>query len=243
MIQIHRRKHTPIYVQIGDAIRQQIEHGTLKVGDILSSERELSEQLNISRMTVRAALDKLVQDGLLIRQRGRGTIVAAAKITRSASAFVSFTEDMQARGFQVYSQVLTFRSESASPSTAAQLGLGTGAKVIFLHRVRLTDGEPLAVERVYLPFSRFGALLGMDLSAYSLYTMLEQKFDCYPTVADETVEAVMLTASDADVLHVDHGSPALLARRITRDRDGMPIEAVETLYRADRYRMIFTRTR
>src|SRR4028119_697559 len=103
MIQIHRRKHTPIYVQIGDAIRQQIEHGTLKVGDILSSERELSEQLNISRMTVRAALDKLVQDGLLIRQRGRGTIVAAAKITRSASAFVSFTEDMQARGFQVHS--------------------------------------------------------------------------------------------------------------------------------------------
>ena len=243
MIQIHRRKHTPIYVQIGDAIRQQIEFGVLKVGDVLSSERELCEQLNVSRMTVRAALDKLVQDGLLIRQHGRGTIVAAAKITRSASAFVSFTEDMQARGFQVRSQVLAFRAESAAPATAAQLGLETGGKVIFLHRVRFTDDEPLAVERVYLPFGRFNALLNNDMAARSLYTVLEQEFDCYPTVADETVEAVILTANDADVLQVAHGSPALLARRITRDRDSMPIEAVETLYRADRYRMIFTRTR
>ena len=97
MLHIRRNNHTPLFVQIGDGIRQQIVQGTLKVGDVLPSEREYAEQLRVSRMTVRAAQDVLVHEGLLVRQHGRGTIVAATKINRSTSAFMSFSEDMHAR--------------------------------------------------------------------------------------------------------------------------------------------------
>jgi GntR family transcriptional regulator len=243
MMHIRHRDNTPIFVQISDAIRQQIAQGVLKVGDVLPGERHYAEQLHVSRMTVRAAQDILVREGLLVRQHGRGTIVAAAKLNRSASAFMSFTEDMQARGLAASSQVLAFREEGADVPTAAQLGLPPGAPVVYLERVRLVDGAPLALERVYLPGERFGALLGKNMAEHSLYAVLEHEFNCSPTVADETVEATLLSAADARLLHVTRHSPALLASRITRDAQGVPIESVQTLYRADRYRMVFTRTR
>jgi GntR family transcriptional regulator len=243
MMHIRRNDHTPIFVQISDAIRRQIEQGTLKVGDLLPSEREYAEQLRVSRMTVRAAQDILVHEGLVVRQHGRGTIVAATKINRSTSAFMSFTEDMHTRGLRASSRVLTFHARAANLAVTAQLALSADAQVIFLERVRLADEEPLALERVYLPFDRFAPLLGRNMAEHSLYTVLEAEFQCSPTVADETVEATTLTASDAQMLSVARHSPALLSSRITRDQDGVPIESVQTLYRADRYRMVFTRTR
>jgi GntR family transcriptional regulator len=242
-MQISRQDYTPIFVQISEAIRQQIERGELKLGDTLRSEREYAEQLGVSRMTVRAALDRLVNEGLLTRQHGRGTIVSANKINRSALGFMSFTEDMQARGLHASSQVLKFTSEVADSAIAAQLDLSAGARVIFLERVRLADGEPLALERVYLPFDLFPGLLEKNLAEQSLYAVLERDYDCRPSLADETVEAVLLNATDARVLGVARNSPALLARRVTRDDRGTAIETVHTLYRADRYRMVFTRKR
>jgi GntR family transcriptional regulator len=115
--------------------------------------------------------------------------------------------------------------------------------VVFVERVRLADGEPMAIERVYLPHDRFGGLLGQDLAQHSLYDLLEREFDCRPSLADESVEAVLLNAGDARLLGVPRNSPALLARRLTRDERGAPIESVHTLYRGDRYRMVFTRKR
>lgn len=243
MMDIHRDDHTPIFVQIGAAIRQHIEQGTLKVGDVLPSEREYAAHLQVSRMTVRAAQDVLVHEGLLVRRHGRGTVVAATKINRSTSAFMSFTEDMHARGLHASSRVLRFYAQGASVATAAQLALPANVQVIFLERVRLADEQPLALERVYLPFDRFAPLLTKNMAEHSLYTVLEQEFNCSPTAADETVEAITLNTNDAHVLGVPRHSPALLASRITRDGDDVPIESVHTLYRADRYRMIFTRTR
>jgi GntR family transcriptional regulator len=96
---------------------------------------------------------------------------------------------------------------------------------------------------VYLPFERFAPLLTKNMAEHSLYTVLKHEFQCAPTVADETVEATTLNTHDAHVLGVARHSPALLASRITWDEDGVPVESVQTLYRADRYRMVFTRMR
>lgn len=238
-----RRNHTPIFIQISDTLRQQIERGELKVGDTLPSEREYAEQLKVSRMTVRSALDKLVNEGLLLRQHGRGTVVASSKINRSALGFMSFSEDMRTRGLQPSSRVLRCASEVADSAVAAQLDLSVGARVIVLERVRMADDEPLALERVELPFDRFGGLLHKDLATRSLYAVLEEDFGCVPSFADETVEAVLLNPAQAKLLSVPRHSPALLARRITRDDRSAPVESVHTLYRADRYRMVLTRRR
>jgi GntR family transcriptional regulator len=136
-------------------------------------------------------------------------------------------------------------AEVAEASIAAQLGLTAGERVIYVERLRFASDEPVALERVYLPFERFGGLLHKEkeLAGRSLYEIMEEEFDSRPTFADETVEAVTLSPADARLFGVPRNSPALLAQRVTRDERGLPIETVQTLYRADRYRMSFVRKR
>lgn len=243
-MEISRTSQKPIFSQIGDTLRQQIKLGELMPGDPIPSERELAEQLKVSRMTVRAAMDKLVQEGLLLREHGRKTIVADTKLNRDAG-FTSFSEDMRARGLNPQSKVRELRAEMAEASIAAQLGLIAGERVIYLERLRLANQEPVAIERVYLPYERFAGLVNKakQLTRDSLYKILEQEFNCRPTFANETVEAVLLTPADAKLFGLGSCAPALLAQRVTRDENGEPIETVQTLYRADRYRMSFFRKR
>lgn len=243
MIQINRRSDRPIYKQIYDGFSQLIERGELKAGDLVPSERELCEQLKISRMTVRAAMDELVRDGLLIRKHGSGTVVSATKITKNALGFMSFSEDMHSRDMNPSSKVLTFTQMLADDLVASQLGIPSQSKIIYFERVRLANDEPMALEKGYLPYDRFPGILDYDLTARSLYNLLENEYDCYPVVAEEIIEAVILNEKEARLLGISRGSPALLAKRITRDTKGNIIETVQTLYRADRYRMFFIRRR
>jgi len=244
-LRIERRSETPLFKQIAAQLRRQIEQGNLRLGDIMPGERELADALKVSRMTLRAAIDELVDEGLLVRQRGRGTIVAHVRIHKQAQVigFMSFTEEMRARGLQPSSRVLEFKSEIADAAVSAQLNLPLGAQVILLKRVRLANGEPMALERCYLPYERFSALLQSDLSKRSLYDILEKEFDTRPTLCQETVEAIALDAPEARDLDTKRGAPALLVTRVTRDARDRLIEAEQTLYRSDRYRMVFMRER
>ncbi len=244
-MQLNRRADIPIFKQIAARLREQIEKGELRFGDVIPGERELAESLNVSRMTLRAAIDELVDEGLLIRQRGRGTLVSHVRINKQAqvSGFMSFSEEMRARGLEPSSRILAFKSEVADAAVAAQLDLPLGGQVIVLKRVRLANGDPMALERCYVPYERFSRLLNFDLSKRSLYDILEREFDTRPTMCQETVEAVALDAPEARDLRVKRGEPALLVTRVTRDARGSLIEAEQTLYRSDRYRMVFLRQR
>ncbi len=244
-MRVNRRAHTPIFKQIAEQLRGQIEQGELRFGDVIPGERELADALNVSRMTLRAAVDELVNDGLLVRQRGRGTVVSNLRIHKQAQVvgFMSFSEEMRARGLEPSSRILAFKSEIANAAVAAQLDLPLGAQVILLKRIRLANGEPMALENCYVPYERFSRLLKFDLAARSLYDILETEFDTRPTLCEETVEAVALDTADARDLQVKRGEPALLVTRVTRDARGALIEAEQTLYRADRYRMVFLRQR
>ena len=228
--------------QIRDGLRRRIESGELQPDTAIPSERELAATLGVSRMTVRAALDDLVDDGLLVRHQGRKSIVAAPKISHSV-AFMSFSDEMRARGWAPRSEVRQFTAAVADVAVAAQLNLAVGAKVIYLERLRFADDEPLAFERVYLPFERFQRLLSMDLVQNSLYELLEKEFDTRPVYATESVEAVLLTVAEAELFCLPEGMPALLTRRVTFDDAETAIEAATTLYRGDRYRMVLARQR
>jgi GntR family transcriptional regulator len=244
-LRVNRRGDTPIFKQIAAQLRRQIEQGKLRLGDVIPGEREFADSLNVSRMTLRAAIDELVGEGLLLRQRGRGTVVAHVRINKQAQVlgFMSFSEEMRARGLIPSSRILEFKSEIADAAVSAQLDLSLGAQVIFLKRVRLANGEPMALERCYLPYERFRKLLEFDLSAYSLYDILEREFETRPALCQETVEAIALDAPEARELGSKRGVPALLVTRVTRDTRGNLIEAEQTLYRSDRYRMVFARER
>lgn len=244
-LRINRRAPIPIFKQIANQLRHRIEQGKLHLGDVIPGERELADSLNVSRMTLRAAVDELVNDGLLLRQRGRGTIVAHVRINKQAQVlgFMSFSEEMRARGLVPSSRILEFKSEIADAAVSAQLDLQLGAQVILLKRVRLANGEPMALERCYLPYERFSRLLQFDLSMRSLYDILEHEFETRPALCQETVEAIALDAPEARDLDCKRGAPALLVTRVTRDARDTLIEAETTLYRSDRYRMVFMRER
>jgi GntR family transcriptional regulator len=229
-------------IQISDALRRQIESGALPAQSSIPSERELAQQMGVSRMTVRAAIEDLVDEGLLIRRQGRKTIVADEKINRAAG-FTSFSEEMRLRGWEPKSVVRQVATQLADVGTAAQLNLPVGARVILLERLRFADDEPLAHEIVYLPHSRFPDLLAADWHHSSLYELLESRYGVRPVYAEESVEAVLMTAQEAQLFGLEPGAPALLTRRITRDEADTVVEAATTLYRGDRYRMVLARRR
>jgi GntR family transcriptional regulator len=231
-----------IRLQISDALRRRIESGELPAQSAIPSERELAQQLGVSRMTVRAAIDNLVDEGLLIRRQGRKTIVADEKINRAAG-FTSFSEEMRLRGWQPHSQVRQATTILADVAIAAQLNVPVGARVILVERLRFADDEPLAHEFVHLSHSRFPGLLAMDLANASLYDLLESNFGVRPVYAEESVEAVLMSLQEAELFRLEPGAPSLLTRRITRDEDDNIIEAATTLYRGDRYRMVLARRR
>lgn len=235
----------PVFKQIAGHLRAQIAAGQLRHGEAIPPERELSVSLSVSRMTLRAAIDELVRDGLLVRQRRRGTVVAGVRVRKSATieGFMSFSEEMRLRGLTPSSRVLAFRDEIADPSVAAQLELPIGAHVIDLVRVRLANGEPMALERCHLPYDRFCRILQFDLSRESLYDLLSREFGTRPSACEETVEATQLERADAEALGVQPADPALMVRRVTRDERGSVIEVERTIFRADRYRMVFFRCR
>jgi GntR family transcriptional regulator len=245
-MQINPKAPKPIFKQISDAIRRDIASEVLKHDDAVPSERYYAETLGVSRMTVRAAINELVQEGLLVRSPGRATMVARVangKINKNAVRFMSFSEDMKARGMKASSRLLSCKEEVADAAVAAQLGLTTGARVIVIERVRLANNEPMALESAYLPHQRFAGLTQFDLNQHSLYDLMEQKFGARPKLADETIEAVALSNAEAKLLGVRPASPALLARRVTRDTEGKVIEVAKAIYRGDRYRMVFVRER
>ncbi|MDJ0752076.1 MAG: GntR family transcriptional regulator [Ardenticatenaceae bacterium] len=240
---LNRTHHKPLYLQIYDLIRDQINTGQLRAGDTIPSEREYADLFEVSRMTVRAAVNKLVQDGLLLRNQGKATVVASTTIQKSARGFKSFTEDMQSLGIVPSSRVLKMHSEMSSASVASQLNLKIGARVICLERLRLADEEPIALERCYLPHDTFPELLEHDLTQHSLYKTLEDRYGVRPVLAEETIEAVIVNQEEAELLQIEKGSPALLIRRLTKDARQQVIETVTTLYRADRYRVVLVRSR
>ncbi|MFO7633112.1 MAG: GntR family transcriptional regulator [Caldilinea sp.] len=228
--------------QIADQLRKRIETGDLKADSTLPPERVLAESLGVSRMTVRVAIDQLADEGLLVRRPNRRTLVAGDKISRSAS-FMSFSEEMRTRGWRPHSVIRQVTATVADVSVAAQLNLEVGAKVIYLERLRFADDEPLALERVYLPYVRFASLLGRDLTSQSLYAVMEEELGVRPSISEESVEAVLLSTEEAGIFGIAGGVPALLTRRITRDDKGQVIEAATSLYRGDRYRMALVRRR
>jgi len=229
------RKHPlPLYYQLMQELRQRIEGGTWKPGDLIPSERELSETYGISRMTVRQALTELVNDGLLRRDQGRGTFVAKAKIRKQLSRLTSFTEDMRARGRQPRAQVLRAEMVPARPKVANMLQIDVEQQVALVERLRSADDEPVGIECSHLSFKGCEAILREDLSG-SLYRLLGELFGLAPTRAQEEIEAGPCGSREAQILGIQHNEPVLVIRRRTLDQDQHPFEYVESVYRGDNY--------
>jgi GntR family transcriptional regulator len=219
----------PRYYEIEQALRARIDD--LDPHERLPSDTQLCAEFGVSRMTARNAVQRLVQEGLVYRVPGRGTFVAEDSAPRTASHVLSFTEEMRRRG-RVPSSLLVERERRAATAEEKQR-LGA-EEVAVLRRVRLADGEPVALESAVFPAERVAPLLDADLESGSLHAQLVAA-GIVPTAGRGALSAEPAGAADARVLGIDRGQPLLVERRLILDQDGEPLELTETRYVGGRY--------
>ena len=233
MLEIDKQSPLPIYYQIEAYLKQQIDNGTLKPGDVLPSEREFSEQFNVSRMTVRQAIMNLVNSGYLNRQKGRGTFVASQKIAMTLSGLTSFSEEIKHRGMRPYSRLLSFEKVPASERVAQQLRVPNQTPVYEMKRLRLADDIVLALETAYVPVALLPDLTEADVTG-SIYEYAEQS-GLRLKNATQTLEARSASPEEAELLTISPNAPVLLIDQRTYLEEGDMFEYSRSLFRGDSY--------
>jgi GntR family transcriptional regulator len=230
-----RRGRVPKYYRLKQHLLEMT--GALPPGSALPPERDLSARFGTSRTTVRQALQELVIEGRLQRFQGRGTFVAEPKAVL-ALQLTSYTEDMLARGLKPASRLLELGYVKADRELSVRLEITAGARVLRIERLRMADGEPMAIERSHLAARKFPRLREHLASGESLYAVLAERYDVHLAEAEETIETVLAEPPSASILAVDVGSPLLRLSRHSFDADGRPIEYVRSLYRGDRFKFV-----
>jgi GntR family transcriptional regulator len=223
----------PKYQSVHDALVQVIEG--LPTGSAMPTERELCQKYGVSRSTVRQALGQLEVEQRIYRRQGKGTFVAMAKIEQRLE-LMSHTEGMRARGISPSSKLIDVRRIPAGIDVGEMLGLEPEAEVLRIERLRLADGDPIAIEVLFLNAIRFDGITAALSDSASLYQLLSSNYGVELASAEETIEAVVAERREAGLLRCQPGMPLLMLSRRTLDTSGQPTEFVRSLYRGDRYR-------
>jgi GntR family transcriptional regulator len=220
-------------------IRQEVVQliQRLGVGEAIPSERRLSTQLGVSRLTLRAALDELVREGYLVRRHGSGTYVGEPKIAQQLT-LTSFSEDMRRRGMIPDSRTIGLERIHAGPRIARALNISPDAYVFRIRRLRLADGLTMAIETLHVPAGLVPGLTTVQLEHASFYELLAQRYDVVIASGLQTIEPTVTNEEESSLLGVPLHSPAFLFERTSRTEDGETVEFVRSIYRGDRYRLI-----
>lgn len=220
----------PLYQQLQRNLRDAIERRALSPDDALPSERDLAEELQVSRITVRKALDGLVEEGVLVRKHGSGTFVSA-RVEKNFSKLTSFSEDMRARGRNPSSEWLRRTEGTVTPEEALTLGLSPGTPVYRFSRIRIADEVPMSIEYATVLAS---CLPSMKSVQNSLYEALEQHGN-RPVRALQRLRAVLLNGEQAKLLKAKVNDAGLLVERLGFLKDGRAVEFSQSYYRGDVY--------
>jgi GntR family transcriptional regulator len=231
-ISVDRASPVPLYFQVARQLETAIESGALTAGTRLENEVQLSQRLGVSRPTVRAAFGYLVSKGLVVRRRGAGTLVAERPITRDLK-LTSLHDDLAAAGRAPATRVLRNELGHADRTVARALALPERALVLCLERIRLADGEPVALMRNFLPPGLVHLSTPM-LAEHGLYELLRAA-GIRPASATQRISARNATAAEARLLGETKGTALLTMERIARDETGRAVEYGRHAYRPGRY--------
>jgi GntR family transcriptional regulator len=230
LTQLDHESPTPLYMQLAETIRGQIKDGLIRTGDALPSERELSDIAGISRVTVRKALDILLREGLLSRRHGSGTYIAP-RIEQPAALLAGFSADMVNRGLIPSSIWIERATGLPTHDEAVSLALTPDQPVQRLTRVRMADGEPLAIERAVIPCHVLPDIGLVGISLYAALDVLGRR----PVRGLQRLQASLATPQEAKLLAVPVGAAILRIERRGFLASGVPIEFTRSAYRGDRY--------
>ena len=216
--------------QVLDLIEQ------LGVGTAIPSERQLSADLGVSRLTLRAALDDHAREGYLVRRRGSGTYVQQPKISQELT-ITSFSDDMRRRGMVPGSRTLSMTTISAGARLGRFLNVSPSEQIVVVKRLRLADGETMAIETLHIPAALVPGLTPNALAG-SFYELLQDRYGVVIAGGTQAIEPTVTNEEESAALGVPLHSPAFLFERTSRDEAGRTVEFVQSVYRGDRYRIV-----
>ena len=206
---IDRSSYVPFYIQVMDALKEAINDEAFKPGDQLPGEPELCRLFDVSRTVIRQALKELEFEGLIVREKGRGTFVAEPKIGESLfQELTGFYQDMTTKGHRLDSDVLKQEVVSAGKKVANYLQIDPATAVIQIDRLRFVDGEPIVLVTTYLPYALCPSLIDVDLRNQSLYEFLDNEYGIVISRGQRTLEAVPANEYEAKLLQVSKGARA-----------------------------------
>jgi GntR family transcriptional regulator len=232
---INRFSKIPYYQQLYEILRGKIARGEWKPGDLITPESELIDQFSVSRSTVRQVLDMLVNEGLIYRQRGRGSFVAHPTLEQSMLRIVSFTEDMRQRGFKPGTHILSASLVPASDDIAEKLNVEVGEPLACVERLRLADDEPMSIEESFLVHRFFPDVLQHDYASHSLREILERDYGIRLVRAKQVIQAIEAPRRLAELLEIKVRSALLAIERVSFSQDSIPVEFLRLYHRGDRY--------
>lgn len=225
---INHNSDIAMYKQLTSIIMSQIEHGQLKPGDKVPSESELLKKYNVSRITVRAAISELVEDGVLVRSQGKGTFVASPKTLYEANDHIGFTRSCLLAGKTPSTKLLKAELVYPSASIKKFLNIGEEEKVIMTERLHSVDNEPISIETNHYPLS-FSFLLSEDLER-SLFELLQDKYHIVIAHSERTLEVCFPNSYEAKLLNIKISTPLLLFKDKQTDSDNKPLFASKQVY-------------
>ena len=219
---------TPLYVQLMNMIEEDVSAGRYHTGDRLMTEKEMAETYHISINTVRRAIDKLIEKGLVERKQGKGTFVTKPKFERNMKKLQSFTE-LKPGGKMLENKVVT-----ADEKTARRLDIPVGSRVVFLSRVRYADQEPVVIEGNYFPME-YSFLLDNDFDNNSLFDFIEEKTGKRIASSEKRIELCRATAHEGELLRVKKGEYLLYVKSTAYDANGIPMYVGTQLINGERF--------
>jgi GntR family transcriptional regulator len=229
----------PLYRQLEELLRAQIVQGTYRPNQMIPSEVELSRTFGISRMTARAVVTQLVQEGLLRRAQGKGTFVVEPKIEAGSLAYRGIRQQLEAMGYSTTTQLLQFTTVPADVRSAGILNVPQGEPLFFVRRLRSVEGDPISLHLSYIPRALGPTLTDDRLEDEQLCVVLAEDFNLTSHSVVETLESTQATAAEARLLGVERRFPLLLLTDTHRSVSGRAFEHTKVLFRGDKVKLRF----
>lgn len=234
MLMPNQKNMIPRYFQIFQDIYNKIEEGVYNNGDKLPSETELCDYYKVSRGTVREALKSLIQHGLIVSERGRGTFITTNKIEQNVNQLMGFTEVMQKHNKTASGRIVEISIKKPNSAVKKIMKLKDNEMVVRIIRLRYGDDKPMIIERSYYSHSIFKPILEFDLEQESIYELLYKHTSHRLGNAVQDIEAILTAPNESELLQIDIGAPLLMMTRLILLKDGTPFEYTKDFYRADK---------
>ena len=230
---IDKKSPIPVYFQLKNIILKKIESGEYRIGSPIPSERDLCEAFSISRMTVRQALNQLVNEGVLYREKGKGTFVSKPKIEERN--LMSFSDIVKQKGLVPSSRILRFEKCNADREIKEMLGLKDEDMVYELKRLRLANNVPIGIEETYIPERLCPGLEKYDLTD-SLYKIIRNEYSYDISYVDNVIESSKPTKEEKKLLNIRNNIPVLKTTSINYITQNMKFIFERAVYRSDEYK-------